>query len=202
MQQLPFSEVTSQVNEFPVCTQLAHCSDDNQLKLPRYDAFAHWLGYESPFVRELDLHGRAPNATAFTQWVKFFLEEPSGVYFQDSVVFGEDRITETKISCYSQNIKDGATAMATVDNVRRAVEESAPIFDPGAYSLSFLFYDGYRLIAWETVRNVLMAGVVVFILTTIVLADVVASIIVTLMIALTDIMLFGEFCSIAYSSWL
>lgn len=138
------------------------------------------------------MYGRAPNATAFTQSVRLFLEQPAGVYFKDSVDFGEKGITATQVTCYSKRIVDGTFAVAMVDSIRESVEEAAPMLAPGAYSEFFLFYDGFKLITQETVRNVIMAGVAVFIITTIILADMVASIIVTLMIGLTDTMLFGK----------
>lgn len=150
-------------------------------------------------MNELDMHGRVPNATAFTQSVQIFLENSAGATFRDSVVFGEKGITATQLICYTKQIVDGTFAVSTMDNLRRTVREAAPALDPGAYSGFFLFFDGFKLITKETIRNVIMAGAVVFIITTIILANIVAAALVTLMIALTDTMLFGRSSSLICS---
>ncbi|GMH36708.1 hypothetical protein BSKO_04581 [Bryopsis sp. KO-2023] len=160
-----------------------------------YDAFSSWLtSDDSPFKDSVDEStGRAPNATAFTDWTRFFLNNEAGIYYRDLVVYDDDatKIISTRFDGFTVDIEDGNMAIDVVDALRDSSEAAAEIFSPIAYSPVFLFYDGFRVIAWETVRNVLMAGVVVFVILTIVLADLVASMIVTLMIALTDIMLFG-----------
>lgn len=149
---------------------------------------------ESPFKDDIDRSTkRAPNATAFNDWVRQYLNHPAGVFYKNSLIFGEDGIESTKFSAYTLDIKDGRFAVNTVDSVRAAAGNAAPVFDPVVYSRAFISYDGFRVIAWETIRNVLLAGFAVYIITSIVLANFVASSIVTLMIALTDVMLFGEY---------
>lgn len=108
------------------------------------------------------------------------------------MVFGEREILSTRIDCYTQNIVDGRFAVATVDSIRNSVQAAAPVFDPLAYTLTFLFFDGFKVIVQETVRNAALAAVAVFIITMIVLASFSAALIVTIMIILTDVMLFGK----------
>lgn len=159
-----------------------------------YEAFSDWLiSDESPFKDSVNSDGRAPNATAFTDWTRFYLSSDAGVFYQDMVVYDDDatKIVSTRFDGFTVDIEDGNMAVDVVDDLRDTATETAGVLDPIAYSPVFLFYDGFRVIAWETIRNVLMAGVVVFVILTIVLADLVASMIVTLMIALTDVMLFG-----------
>lgn len=151
-----------------------------------------WLKSASPYRTELIDGNRPPNATAFTDWVQVYLNDPAGAYFRDNIVFGENGIVSTRIDCYTQDIVDGKFAVATVDSIRNSVQEAAPVFDPLAYTLTFLFFDGFKVIVEETVRNAAMAASAVLVITMIVLASFTAAVIVTMMIVLTDIMLFGE----------
>lgn len=122
-----------------------------------------------------------------------FLNDPAGKAFESHVVFGEDGIISTRFTAFTEVIKDGDFAVAAVDNIRSTVAAAGSTFEPSAYALTFLLYDGFKVIAWETVRNVAMAGAVVLVILAIVLANLQMACIVTLMIALTDVMLFGEF---------
>ena len=89
------------------------------------------------------------------------------------------------------DIEDGEQSIDLLDSIRDTIEAAAPSLDPVPFAMAFLFFDGYRVIAWETIRNVLMAGVGVFIMNVIVLASIPMASIVAGMVALTDVMLFG-----------
>ena len=54
------------------------------------------------------------------------------------------------------------------------------------------FY-GIHVVQYVTVRNVLLAGAAVFVIVTLTLANVTAAAAVTVMVALTDTLLFGKF---------
>lgn len=160
----------------------------------RYESFSEWLSNESPFKKYLDKDSQhAPNATAFYEWLHLYLDDPAGKVFKDHVVFGEDGIISARFTAFTKEIKDGSFAVATVENIRNTAGAAAPVFGPIAYTLTFLFYDGFKVISCETVRNVVMAGVVVFVILAAVLANIQVACIVTVMIVLTDIMLFGGY---------
>lgn len=181
----------------PLYPELTALFDDGFVCLcARYEAFSSWLSDESLFKGYLDEDTQhAPNSTVFYQWLHYYLDSPSGKAFKDHVVFGENGIRSTRFTAFTKEIKDGAFAVATVENVRNAASTAAPVFEPIAYTLTFLFYDGFKVIAWETVRNVVMAGGAVFVILTTILANMQMALIVTTMIALTDVMLFGEYSS-------
>lgn len=61
-----------------------------------------------------------------------------------------------------------------------------------AYTQAFLFFDGFKVIESETVRNVLVAGAAVFVICVITLGSVQAGIAVTAMVACVDVCVFGE----------
>lgn len=122
------------------------------------------------------------------------MSEDGRAYF-GSVIFSRDRkhIVSSKIDGFSKDIANGEFAVAMVDGLRGVARNSAPSLHAISYHYTFLFYDGFRVITRETILNVAMAGVAVFLVTTILLADLTAAICVGLMVALTDIGLFGEF---------
>lgn len=70
-------------------------------------------------------------------------------------------------------------------------EDSAPDLKPIAFDLMFLFYDSLRVVVQQTIKNVVLAGVAVFLLCMITLADIGGAFLVLLMVALTDVVLFG-----------
>lgn len=116
-----------------------------------------------------------------------------GAFYNSNVIFDSngDKILTTRISGFTNDIKSGSYAVHTVDSLRKTVKQVAPDLDPVVYSYGFLYYDGYRVIAWETIRNVMLAAAAVFLMTLVILANLTASISVLLMVAFTDIMLFG-----------
>eukprot|EP00210_Caulerpa_lentillifera_P000050 g48.t1 len=116
-----------------------------------------------------------------------------GEFFASDVIFDATNtwIVTSRISGFTKDIESGRYAVHTVDSLRETVKKTAPDLDPAVYSYGFLYYDGYRVIAWETTRNVMLAGAAVFLMTMVILANLIASLTVLMMVALTDIMLFG-----------
>ena len=158
----------------------------------RYERYIAWLQTNSTYADQLK-DGAPPDSDSFHNWLREFLRGP-GAVFEDFVIFNnqsESRVISSKINAVTVNIEDGEQSIDLLDSIRDTVEEAAPSLDPVPFTIAFLFYDGYRVIAWETIRNVLMAGVGVFVVNVIVLASVPMAGIVVSMVALTDIMLFG-----------
>ena len=134
-----------------------------------------------------------PDSESFHKWLREFLRGP-GAVFENFVIFSNgsnSRVISSKIDAVTVDIEDGRQSIDLLDSIRDTVEEAAPSLDPVPFAVAFLFFDGYRVIAWETIRNVLMAGVGVFIMNVIVLASIPMAGIVVGMVALTDVMLFG-----------
>ncbi|GMH36715.1 hypothetical protein BSKO_04588 [Bryopsis sp. KO-2023] len=84
--------------------------------------------------------GRAPNATAFTDWTRFFLNNEAGIYYRDLVVYDDDatKIISTTFDGFTVDIEDGNMAIDVVDALRDSSEAAAEIFSPIAYSPVFL----------------------------------------------------------------
>ncbi|GMH38211.1 hypothetical protein BSKO_06095 [Bryopsis sp. KO-2023] len=156
-----------------------------------YEVYSDWL-VESTHAHEL-VDFRAPNVTAFNEWLMEFLLTPDGRQFMPDVRFDPQgsKIIATRIDGYTRNIKDGSYAIRCVDSLRETASRAAPELDPVAYHFMFLYIDGFRIMKWETIRNVIIGGVAVFAVTLLVLANVSAALLVVLMVALTDVMLLG-----------
>ena len=156
----------------------------------RYEGFSEWFRVEK--ADEL-VDGEIPDATSFNVWLLEYLEG-DGQIFRANVLFTNGtnrRVFSSKIDATTVDVRSGEQSVDLVDSIRDSIEEAAPSFDPIAITVAFLFFDGYRVIAWETVRNVMMAAVGVFAMNVIVLASIPMAFFVVSMVALTDVMLFG-----------
>lgn len=148
---------------------------------------------ESLYRDQLLRNGTAPNAESFNLWLQEYLSGPGQIY-ASSVIFSEGKnpqVISSKIDATTVDIIDGQQSIDLLDSIRDSIETAAPSLDPVPYAQAFLFYDGYRVIAWETVRNVLMAAVGVFVMNIVILANFWMASVVVAMVALTDVMLFG-----------
>ena len=162
------------------------------IRVSRYMGYSEWLQTESGYAEQL-VNGSAPDAAAFNKWLKEYLDGP-GVLYKDSVVFSEEaglRVVSSRIAASTVDIVDGKQSIQLLDSIRSAIKDAAPSLDPIAFSKTFLFFDGLRVIAWETVRNVIIIGIGVFVMNVIVLACIRTAAFVVSMVALTDIVLFG-----------
>ncbi|GIL93418.1 hypothetical protein Vretimale_6063 [Volvox reticuliferus] len=137
-------------------------------------------------------NGRAPNETAFNAWLQEWLRT-DGRGFSDDVLMNTTtgRIAGSRINGFTKDVVDGSWAVKCVDSTRDTAEFAAPGLDPIAFGPSYTFWDGFRSIAFSTVTNVIIAGAAVFLVTMILLADVVASLIVGTMVVLSDVGVFG-----------
>ncbi|EGD79613.1 hypothetical protein PTSG_10460 [Salpingoeca rosetta] len=143
--------------------------------------------------------------SAFYPLLDEFLASPFGERFTPSVLFNEttSAISKTEITC---EFADLNAMDATVDGMRDArnivnahpslgdltvdTDRGEAVF-PFAYSFVFLFIDGEAVIQQETLRNVLIAGVTVAVVTLLLLANIPASFVVVLMLALVDVNVLG-----------
>ena len=159
----------------------------------RYERYIAWLQTDSTYEDQLTDDGLPPDSDSFHDWLKEFLRGP-GAVFKDFVIFSngsDSRIISSKIDAVTVDIEDGQQSIDLLDSIRDTIEDAAPSLDPVPFTVAFLFYDGFRVITWETIRNVIMAGVGVFVMNVIVLASIPMAAIVVGMVALTDVMLFG-----------
>ncbi|GMH38064.1 hypothetical protein BSKO_05948 [Bryopsis sp. KO-2023] len=155
-----------------------------------YDNFLTWSrAFKSG---QVDANGLAPNATIFNEWVKEFLDT-RGHIFLDAVVFSEDgsRIVSSRMVVFTRAVEAMGELLDDVDIIRTSVGEAAPNLEAFAYGFAFPFLDSFRTVTSETINNVISAAAAVFFICLFILADFVTTACVVLMIALTDVFLFG-----------
>eukprot|EP00210_Caulerpa_lentillifera_P000460 g443.t1 len=155
-----------------------------------YQGYSNWLQEHPEYSNQL-VNDSAPNPEEFNQWLMEYLNTTSGRVYESSVIFRNGRVISSKIDAFTVNIEDGEQSIDLLDSIRNSIEMAAPSLDPVPYATAFLFFDGFRVIDWETIRNVIMAGVAVFAVNIVVLASLPMALIVVSMVALTDVMLFG-----------
>ena len=139
------------------------------------------------------MDGLVPDATAFNSWLQEYLDGP-GVVFKDSVTFSNEsspRVISSKIDALTVEIVSGEQSVDLLDSIRSAIKAAASSFNPIAFNPAFLFCDGFRYIVQETLRNILMAAIGVFVMNVIVLANILMAVFVVIMIGLTDVIVVG-----------
>lgn len=161
--------------------------------------FHSW--FEDYYIWSQKVHGNettekgfAKSSGVFLQWVVEFLHSDDGALYAMDVQFSEDRskIVRTKLAqAYTRDIVSGQYAVNVMTGLRKIAHEEVPDLSPIVFNPMFPFYDGLRIIHYETVRNVATVGAVVFFLIMLTLANFWGACIVALMIALTDTMIFG-----------
>ncbi|GAQ78788.1 putative Patched family protein [Klebsormidium nitens] len=157
-----------------------------------YAAFVAWLP-TSRHVDSLAPGGLPPTSAAFHAWLGEVLDT-DGAYYARSVVFFDGNRTSikaTRIDAYFQDAPDSQYEVNAMNAARAIARHSAPTLDAIAYTDAFLFWQGYDSIAWQTLRDVIIAGSVVFGITIVLLADLVAATAVGLMVLCIDVELVG-----------
>jgi len=149
----------------------------------------------SSFVADTARSDRAKvSASAFANEVKTFVASPAGKRFANDVKFaidasGANSVTASRSMVFMKETKSGGEDVESMNAVRDCVSggplEAFPFF------YAFLYFDGLDVVDGECIQNVLLASLCVFVVSVIMLADIVAASIVLLMIGLVDVCLLG-----------
>lgn len=158
----------------------------------RYDNFILWS--RAAKFGLVDVQGRAPNATIFNLWLKEFLSG-QGELFLDAVRFSEDgsHVISSRFLAFTQPVGAMAEVLDHVQELREDIKLAAPALGAFPYGFAFPFLDSFSVITSETVMNVLIAATAVFVISLFILGNFLTTVWVVLMVALTDIFLFGKF---------
>uniref|UniRef100_A0A6U4II24 SSD domain-containing protein n=2 Tax=Phaeomonas parva TaxID=124430 RepID=A0A6U4II24_9STRA len=115
-----------------------------------------------------------------------------GARFDDQLVWNDDntKLVATEIPASLTDTDSTEQDLDAMDSVRNTADEF-PELDAIAFSFPFVFFEGLAIVYEETIRNVLLALVVVFIVALIFLADLSAALIVLINIAVVDVCLLG-----------
>merc|ERR1712032_1026497 len=150
--------------------------------------------YDS-FVEDPSRSDRAQASDrAFVLEVSRFISSPAGSRFAKDVAFEKASgdpvgIVGTR-AFYQGKITDDAGKDVEFVNKLRESADKRPL-DAFPFFYAFLFYDGYALMVEETIRNVVVALVCVLIVTTVLLGDILGSLLVVSMVGIVDVCLLG-----------
>lgn len=159
----------------------------------RYEDFVSWS--KSAHAEEATIDGFATKSDQLVDWVIEFLGSDEGRYYHRDVLFNHNRtqIVGTKLmQAFSTDVVDGIFAVDLMNNMRKIALLELPMLSPIIFNSMFPFYDGLRIIEYETFRNVILVAVAVFFVVSLTLANLWAAFLVVLMIGLTDVMILGE----------
>lgn len=138
----------------------------------------------------------APNSTVFVELVSGFLHSPEGSMYFDDIKFNKNRthIISTKlISAFSINVDGAPDGISMMTDLKERATISIPHLSPAILSDLFAIYEGLRVLKEDTIKNLIIVGAVVFFMVVVMLANVKAAALVSLMLILIDIILIGEY---------
>jgi predicted RND superfamily exporter protein len=137
---------------------------------------------------------KASNA-AFTSELKTFVGSTAGKRFAKDIVFITDSagaaigIIASRVLYFLKETKSGGEDIKQVEAIRGCVGDTP--LNALAFAFPLLFIDGLEVVDRETIQNVIIACACVFLVTLVMLADLLAATMVLLMIALVDVCILG-----------
>jgi len=133
--------------------------------------------------------------TAFASEVSTFMKSPAGARFSKDVSFSTDSngaptgIRGARAMFFAKPTKDGLEQIALTETTRASV--GGQPLEAFPYSMPFLYFDGLAVVEGETIRNIIGAGICVFVVNVIMLGDIFAASLVLLMIMFVDVCILG-----------
>eukprot|EP00897_Mesotaenium_endlicherianum_P005896 jgi/Mesen1/5334/ME000266S04518 len=161
-----------------------------------YPSFLSWLPSSIYFVN-LTARGRPATSQQFYASLSDYLATSDGSRFQRSIIFAngtagnERRIVSSEYQATFVYLKDTDVQVDAMRSVRSTATSATPTLGALAYAPYFIFYEGYAVIEKNTIKEVVIAASVVFVIVLVLVADVVAAITVGLMVAMIDVELVG-----------
>eukprot|EP00754_Rhynchopus_humris_P027837 Rhum_TRINITY_DN15113_c0_g1::Rhum_TRINITY_DN15113_c0_g1_i3::g.140632::m.140632 len=162
--------------------------------------FVDWVGETEPasvttlasgikIVAESRFYPLLRRYTTFGVGPKSAMSHARNLRWNDEEV--KDYLKASKINFMVKNgpSEDGQTAVDAMDSLRESVEYSNPKLI--AFTHAFIFWEGYRIMLREMLRNVIMAGAAVFVLVSLLLANIQMGAYIVLSIAAVDTCLLG-----------
>merc|ERR1711871_1804593 len=141
-----------------------------------------------------------PNKKDFRDWLKDYVKDDNpGNRFESDLVFkggdGSDsnQVTASRFFCQYKKLNDADEQVAAMDSLRAEVADlPADIRDKSyAFSFTYVFFEQYKIIERELFQNLALAAGAVFIITTLLIAHIVTSTIVTICVCLTIVDILG-----------
>lgn len=139
--------------------------------------------------------GWAVDSETFAGLVSEFLDSPEGEVYYKDVQFNEQKtqITSTElIKGFSKSIESAHDGISMMTDLRRRATDAAPELSPVVISDLFPIYEGLRVLKKDTIVNLAAVGAVVLFIISVMLMNVQAAFLVSLMLAFTDVLLIGE----------
>jgi len=210
-QNMPVRVYTKQVDYFALQGQLGQLNAAlaaNKWVLPGslrswYSAYTDYLAAQGKSPLDSNTGGPA-NEADFYPWLREFLDSESGAGYVDDVVFTDttrSQIRGTKTFMLYKELETASDMVDAMDSLRDLVGQW-PQLDGVVYTFAFLFIEGFAVIQFETIRNVVSALVAVGVICLFLLADAVAAGLVVAMILAIDVCLVGSmfYFSLDYNS--
>lgn len=157
-----------------------------------YPSYIEWLS-TSGNVGALDANGKPQTKSDFYTFLVEYLND-SGSRFKESIVFTDESQTDilsSRIDGLFEGLTNARKQIDALEDSRAVAETYGSAFDSIAYTFVYLFWEGFSLIQWETLQNLITAGSAVFVVCLILLASIGGSFMVFAVIVLVDVNLLG-----------
>ena len=132
---------------------------------------------------------------AWAATLKAFLASDAGSAYTPDVTFDgsgdAEHISHTRMFAFVTHQGSGMEQVDAMKSIRASAEEAAPDLDVVVYTKAFVFWEGLAVIKGETVRNVIVAACLVFVVCLLLLADVVMALVLLAMVGMVDVELLG-----------
>jgi len=132
-----------------------------------------------------------PTKGKWRDWVGDYVKEGSaGNRYQSDIKFADDgSIKASRFFCQYEKLPNARVQVAAMDAMREEVKGRS--FKAYAFSFTFIFFEQFKIIERELWTNMLLAAAAVFVITTILIAHILTSSIVTICVCLTIVDLLG-----------
>ena len=157
-----------------------------------YEEYVEWMKDNKPHYVDFK-NSTINNEDAFYHNLKVFLNETEGRKFAGHIKWNEagEKIEASRFSAVQHNFVDSVEEVKAMDSLRGLVKNVQISPEARVYGFSYLWAESYKVIATELYRNVLLAMLVVFLVTFLIIANPLTSFLVFLCVAFTVVNVTG-----------
>ncbi|CAB4003433.1 patched domain-containing 3-like, partial [Paramuricea clavata] len=157
-----------------------------------YESYIEWANRTVPhYLNNASL--TVEPEVQFYQQLKVFLNSSSGNRFIDDIKWNKnaDKIVATRIRAFLKTLTETKDHVKAMDKFRDIIESVGFSSDPIVYNRLILFAESHKVIAEELFRNILLAMAVVFVVTLVIIASPMTSVLVFLCVVFTVVDVIG-----------
>ncbi|XP_028417678.1 patched domain-containing protein 3-like [Dendronephthya gigantea] len=177
----PIAFYTGSINYFKEQKYLSENTIDSW-----YEKYIEWANKSVP-DSVYNTSRTIKTESQFYTELKSFLNSSNGKRFTNDIVWNKQKteIVATRIRAFLKILTETQDHVKAMDKLRNIIENIGFSSDPIVYNRLILFAEGHKVISQELFRNILLAMAVVFLVTLVIIASPVMSVLVFLCVVFT-----------------